>query len=106
MGYGNSSAIEIIVSGASEPIELLACLNDGCIPAQVTANPDGRWLVPQEKPYFDGMDPATVTVEVRSSGQPMIATYDIPREGEGTGWFNHCPGPFDYLPVVVDVEGM
>ena len=104
IGYGDDSPIEIVIEGTSGPVEVQACLNADCTPEQVIADADGRWLVPQEPPYFAGVSPTTVTVEVLSGGQTTTGTFDIPREAIDSDWLNQCPGPFRYLPVVVTVD--
>ncbi|MCX2746878.1 hypothetical protein OOZ51_03500 [Arthrobacter sp. MI7-26] len=89
---------------AHEPTSVAACFGEGCTPAPVTRNPDGRWLVPQSAPYL--MPPVSVSsvfVDAMDSAGVRVARV-LAIETEPTGERPdgpECGGPFRFKPVQV-----
>ncbi len=83
VGYAYTGDVELVF--AHEPTSVPACFGEGCTPAAVTRNPDGRWLVPQSAPYL--MPPVGVTsvfVDAVDSSGVRVARV-LPIETEPTG---------------------
>ncbi len=57
VGHAHTGAAELVF--AHDPASVSACFGEGCTPAPVTRNLDGRWPVPQSAPYL--MPPVSVT---------------------------------------------
>ncbi|AOT04713.1 hypothetical protein ASPU41_16710 [Arthrobacter sp. U41] len=102
IGYAYVGDVELIFP--QEPVSVAACFEEGCTPAAVTKNPDGKWLVPQSKPYL--VPPVSVTsvyVETEASSGARIARA-LPIVTEPTGEYPYgrkCGGPVRFKPVQV-----
>lgn len=102
IGYAYLGDVQLVFS--QEPATVAACFGEGCTPAAVTKNPDGRWLVPQSQPYL--VPPVSVTsiyVEAAVSSGARLARV-LPIETEPTGEYPYgkeCGGPFRFKPVHV-----
>lgn len=102
VGYAYTG--DVVLVFAHEPTSVAACFGEGCTPAAVTRNPDGRWLVPQSAPYL--ITPISVTYVfvdgADSSG--VHAARVLPIETEPTGEHPDgpkCGGPVRFKPVQV-----
>ena len=102
IGYAYLGDVELVFS--PEPASVAACFGEGCTPAPVTKNQDGRWLVPQSQPYL--APPVSVTsIEVATtdaSGDRFVRV--LPIETESTGEYPYgreCGGPVRFKPVQV-----
>ena len=102
VGHAYTGDVELVF--AHEPTSVAACFGEGCTPAPVTRNPDGRWLVPQSAPYL--MPPVSVTsvfVDAVDSSGVRVARV-LPIETEPTGEYPdgpECGGPVRFKPVQV-----
>lgn len=102
MGYAYLGDVELVIS--PEPALVAACFGEGCTPAAVTKNPDGRRLVPQSQPYL--VPPVSVaSIDVATtdaSGDRFVRV--LPIETESTGEYPYgreCGGPVRFKPVQV-----
>jgi hypothetical protein len=84
---------------------LAACLGESCEPAAIAPVEPGKWEVPQEPPYAPedtiGLDAgAGIRIVVIDASGTTIRDdwFEIPfaRSSDGP-----CPGPGEFLPVVV-----
>jgi hypothetical protein len=102
VGYAYTGDVELVF--ADEPTSVAACFGEGCLPAPVSRNPDGRWLVPQSAPHL--IRPVSVTsvfVEAADSSGVRVARV-LPIETEPTGEHPdgpECGGPVRFKPVQV-----
>jgi len=102
VGYAYTGDVELVF--AHEPTSVAACFGEGCTPASVIRNPDGRWLVPQAGPYL--APPVSVTsvfVDAVDSSGVRVARV-LPIETEPTGEHPdgpECGGPVRFMPVQV-----
>jgi hypothetical protein len=102
MGWAFVGDVEL--SFSTPPESVSACFGDGCTPAQVTSNAEGKWLVPQSPPYLT--PPVSVTsiyVDASTSSGERIASV-VPIKTESTGEYPYgreCGGPFRFKPVQV-----
>lgn len=102
VGHAYTGDVELVF--AHEPTSVSACFGDGCTPAPVTGNPEGRWLVPQSAPYL--LPPVRVTsvfVDAVDSSGVRVARV-LPLETEPTGEHPdgpECGGPVRFKPVQV-----
>lgn len=103
IGYANTGSVELTFS--TPPDTVSACFGDGCTPAPVARNGEGKWLVPQSSPYLD--PPVGVTsiyLEAQTASHAQVAK-TFPIETESTGEYPYgpdCGGPFRFKPVQVD----
>ncbi|MET1088006.1 MAG: hypothetical protein ABWY04_12940 [Arthrobacter sp.] len=102
IGYGFHGDVELIFAQA--PASIAACFGEGCTPEPVVKSADGRWLVPQSRPYL--VPPVNVTsiyVEAATASGTRNAD-ELPIETESTGEYpfgKECGGPFRFKPVQV-----
>lgn len=102
MGWAYVGDVELAFS--TPPESVAACFGVGCTPEPVARNPEGKWLVPQARPYLN--PPVSVTsiyVEAVATSGGRIAQ-DLPIETESTGEYPfgpECGGPFRFKPVHV-----
>lgn len=105
MGWAYVGDVELAFS--TPPASVAACFGDGCIPEPVARNPEGKWLVPQARPYLN--PPVSVTsiyVEAVATSGGRVAQ-DLPIETESTGEYPfgpECGGPFRFKPVHVAIS--
>lgn len=105
VGYAYVGDVELVFP--QEPVLVAACFGEGCTPAAVTKSPDGKWLVPQSKPYL--LSPVSVTtvyVEASASSGAPVAR-ELPIVMEPTGEYPYgrgCGGPFRVTPVPVPLD--
>lgn len=102
IGYIYTGTVELVFF--TQPESVAACFGDGCTPAPVTKDPDGKWLVPQSLPYLT--PPVSITsiyVEAAATSGARI-TRILQIETEPTGEYPHGPdggGPITFKPVPV-----
>ena len=102
VGYAYTGDVELVF--AHEPKAVAACFGEGCTPAPVTRNPNGRWLVLQSAPYL--VPPVSVTsvfVDAADASGVRVARM-LPIETEPTGEHPdgpECGGPVWFKPVQV-----
>lgn len=102
IGYAYVGDAELVFS--QEPAAVAACFGEGCTPQPVAKSPDGRWLVPQSRPYL--VPPVSVTsvyVEAAASSGARIDRV-LPIETESTGEYPfgpECGGPVRFRTVHV-----
>jgi hypothetical protein len=83
MGWAYVGDVELAFS--IPPESVAACFGDGCTPEQVAINPEGKWLVPQSRPYLiPAVSVTSIYVEAVASSGGRIAR-DLPIETESTG---------------------
>lgn len=105
IGFVNRGPVVIEVAPALAAATVAACIGDGCTPAALPLDGDGRGQMSPEPPYVRGtglvsIDPGT-NVRVVITGTDGVVVRDreieIPYRSEG----GSCPGPVSFQPVVV-----
>lgn len=102
MGWANEGDVELAFS--AQPESVAACLGEGCTPAPVVRNNEGKWLVPQSPPYLNQVVSVTsIYVEaVGASGGRVARNLPIGTESTGEYPFGpECGGPLRFKPVEV-----
>lgn len=104
VGHVYVGPIELNVSPEVDAVA--ACIGENCTPVEVTRGPDGRWLVPQERPYLQGDDELRgnvrqVTVRTESAGRVVAnGLFEVGRVQVPGSEGPECP-LVQYAPVVV-----
>lgn len=108
VGYQDTSPVRLrFLDALPTDATVAACFGEGCDPAEVTADGDGRYAVPQPSLSPGGTFAQLTTVRVVVSANDAViadATHDIPVHSERTGMWGQCPGPWSYQPVEIRLD--
>jgi hypothetical protein len=101
--------IELDFQGSPKSVK--ACFGEGCTPETVLRSDDGKWRVPQAKPYQQPEKATPVAgdgirrIVVQASypeGHTTMQLLPIETKRADSSWLGApCPGPVEFLPVQV-----
>jgi len=105
IGFVNPGPVTIEVAPALTVGEVAACFGDGCTPAPLPLDGDGRGELPLEPPYARDTDAMSIepgtTVRVVITDRDGVVTRDLQIEVPYTSEGGSCPGPVTFGPVVI-----
>jgi hypothetical protein len=108
VGYQDTSPVRLrFLDSLPSDATVAACFGDGCDPAEVAADGDGRYAVSQPPLSRGGAFGQLTIVRVVVSANGAViadATHDIPVRSEHTGMWGQCPGPWSYQPVKIRLD--
>jgi len=108
VGYINTDPIAVKIVGALPDGAILsACLDDGCTPAEVAIDGDGRLEIPQAQPYrsADSINPPTIArVVVTVSDGTALVDERLEVRTAPDNPISSCPGPFHYEDLTLEMS--